>query len=137
MIRALNIFSHRWFYFIGSVAGTIYIDPYARDDKLDHSYHEMGRGIRWNLFLYLKWQIQVFYWFQILQDFDHPKFSYFRSQWSCWHHTSVLRLSSNQSFLWWKQAHFNAVWWYSKLHHECKYSLKAPYLNEVKLFGFM
>lgn len=27
----------------GTVAGTIYIDPYARDDKLDRSYYEMGR----------------------------------------------------------------------------------------------
>lgn len=30
--------------FLGTVAGTIYIDPYARDDKLDRSYYEMGRG---------------------------------------------------------------------------------------------
>lgn len=31
-------------YILGTVAGTIYIDPYARDDKLDRSYYEMGRG---------------------------------------------------------------------------------------------
>lgn len=33
--------------FLGTVAGTIYIDPYARDDKLDRSYYEMGRGKIW------------------------------------------------------------------------------------------
>lgn len=88
-------------------------------------------------FYFLKWQIQVFNWFLILQGFWPSYILFFRSQWSCWHHTSVLCLSSNQSFLWWRQAHFNAVWWYSELHHECKYSLKAPYFHEVQLFGFM
>lgn len=43
-IAILHVIQCTCIIFLGAVAGTIYIDPYARDDKLDRSYYEMGRG---------------------------------------------------------------------------------------------